>query len=874
MVQPVPPPAQPVATWAPQAQPLILQIQSQVIRAPPQVSQGPQAPPAQLATPPGWQATSAGWQAPPQGWQATPLTWQATQVTWQAPAIAWQAPPVRQGPPPIRPGPPPIRPGPPPVRQGLPMVRPAPPVIRQAPPLIRQGPPPIRPAPQILATQPQLWQALPPPPPLRQAPQARLPTPQVQAAPQVPTAPPATQVPAVAPAGLQVPQGVLTGPLSVPPTVQQAVHCPSIIWQAPKGQTPVPQELPSSLEFQEVQPGQAVVWQAPKPPTHFWQPLPTQEVQGQPPRIVQLEQPFQGVPASQKALQIQLPPQQAQPSGPQAELPAVQLQPSWQAPPTAVQAQPGAPIAGSNFHGGSTKSLMTPSGECRASSRERRGSSKERRTSSKERRAPSKDRMIFAATFCAPRGVSATRAHLPTTWKALPATPEPFAAASRAFPSTSQFQPAFRGPSTASETPKSLPFALQGTYACVEALPAVSWVSQPHVTASKASPAVPTLLMAAAAAPQTTATVQEATKTAEPPRRPCKATRKKKHLEPEVESTGQGMASCDWQGLRPWENLSLSDWDVQSPIQVLGEWECPNTPCSLNGWEGPNTSQILSGWEGPSTSWAMGPSEGPGGPQPFTAPEVPCLSQGCSVTRVDPMLETQLLSPLDERDALVQFLLVKDQAKVPIQRSEMVKVIIREYKHECLEIIHRANNKLVCAFGYHLKGVDIKTHSYIIINKLVCPQGEAVACYLDRPKLGLLMVVLSLIFMKGNCVREDLIFHLLFRLGLDVRETNGLFGNMRKLITEVFVRHKYLEYRRIPCTEPAEYEFLWGPRAFLETSKMLILRFLAKLHKKQPQCWPFHYLEALAEWDPEDTDDDEPDGSDNGDEPTSNPPPS
>uniref|UniRef100_G1TPS0 MAGE domain-containing protein n=2 Tax=Oryctolagus cuniculus TaxID=9986 RepID=G1TPS0_RABIT len=393
--------------------------------------------------------------------------------------------------------------------------------------------------------------------------------------------------------------------------------------------------------------------------------------------------------------------------------------------------------------------------------------------------------------------------------------------------------------------------------------------------------------MATAAAPQTTATTQEATKTAEQPHRPCKATQKKKHLETEEDNGGHVIALRDWQGLRPWENLNLSDWEVQSPVQVLGDWECPNTPCGLNGWECPSTSRILSGWEGPSTSWALsaweGPStsqalglcEAPGSPQPFIISEVLCLSQGSSVMQDAATVETRPLYPFNERaNALVQFLLVKDQAKVPIQRSEMVKVIIREYKNECLDIINCANNKLECAFGYHLKEADTKIHSYIVINKLECPQGDEMACYLDRPQLGLLMVVLSLIFMKGNCVREDLIFNFLFRLGLDVRETNGLFGNMRKLITEVFVRHKYLEYRRIPCTEPAEYEFLWGPRAFLETSKMLILRFLAKLHRKEPQCWPFHYLEALAECESEDADDDEPDASDNGDDPTSSPPPS
>jgi hypothetical protein len=266
--------------------------------------------------------------------------------------------------------------------------------------------------------------------------------------------------------------------------------------------------------------------------------------------------------------------------------------------------------------------------------------------------------------------------------------------------------------------------------------------------------------------------------------------------------------------------------------------------------------------------------EGSDSPQPFIISEIPSLSQGCSATQQDPKGENQASSPLDERaNALVQFLLVKDQAKVPIPPSEMVNVVIREYKHECLDIISRANTKLECGFGCQLKEIDTKTHSYIIIHTLGHPQGCFLASNLDRPKFGLLMVILSLIFMKSNCVKENLIFNFLFRLGLDVRETEGLFGNTKKLVTEVLVRHKCLECRRIPCTEPAEFEFLWGPCAFLETSKMLVLRFLAKLHKKDPQSWPFHYLEALAEFDSEDTDEDESGDNDDSDDPTSISPP-
>uniref|UniRef100_G3UFA2 MAGE domain-containing protein n=1 Tax=Loxodonta africana TaxID=9785 RepID=G3UFA2_LOXAF len=658
--------------------------------------------------------------------------------------------------------------------------------------------------------------------------------------------------------------------------------------QAPKGQPPVPHELPTSMEFQEVQ----QTWPAPKTPAHFWQPLPAQEVERQGPQLVQLEQPFQGAPPSQKVLQIQLPTQQAETSGSgsQAELPPLQLQPSWQAPPGAMQAQSAASLGAANFHRGSAKSLMTPpSGESKASSVDPRASSKERRTSSKERRTPSKDRMIFAGTFCAPRAVSTARAYLPTAWKNPPGTSETFTATSRVFPATSPIYPAssvtFKGPTVTSETPKSLPLALQNPFACEEALPAVSWVPQPNSNASKAWKSAPTFLMASAAVPRATATNDEVSKTSQQ-RRSGKVARKKKHLNAQEDSSGHMLALHDWQAPRPWSNLNLSDWEVQSPLQVLGDWEGLSVSCGLSGWEGPSTSRILSGWEGPSTSWALNAWECPstsrvlsvwessGKPEPLIFSEVPSLSQELGATQAEPKLETQPLSPLDERaNALVQFLLVKEQAKLPIKRSEMVKVIIREYKDECLDIINRASHKLECAFGYQLKEIDPKNHSYIIINKLAHRKYEPVASYLDTPKLGLLMVVLSLIFMRGNCVKDHLVFDFLTKLGLDNGETHGFFGNTKKLITEVFVRQRYLDYRRVPYTEPAEYVFLWGPRAFLETSKMLVLRFVARLHKRDPQCWPFHYLEALAECEAEDLEDDEAEAGDNAGGPTSSSPP-
>ena len=45
------------------------------------------------------------------------------------------------------------------------------------------------------------------------------------------------------------------------------------------------------------------------------------------------------------------------------------------------------------------------------------------------------------------------------------------------------------------------------------------------------------------------------------------------------------------------------------------------------------------------------------------------------------------------------------------------------------------------------------------------------------------------------------------------------FGDVKRLLTIEFVRQGYLEHTRQPNTDPPQYEYTWGTRAKLETSK-------------------------------------------------------
>lgn len=197
---------------------------------------------------------------------------------------------------------------------------------------------------------------------------------------------------------------------------------------------------------------------------------------------------------------------------------------------------------------------------------------------------------------------------------------------------------------------------------------------------------------------------------------------------------------------------------------------------------------------------------------------------------------------------LVQFLLIKDQRKIPIKRSGILKHVVRDYKDIFPDLLKMAAERLHYVFGYKLVELGPKSNSYILVNALepVDEDGE-LRGYQGTPTSGLLMIILGLIFMNGHSIPESDVWDFLRRLGVYPTKKHSVFGDPKKLITEDFVRQRYLESRRIPHTDPVDCELQWGPRANLETSKMKVLKFVAKIHKQDPKDWPTQYCEALAD---------------------------
>ncbi|KAM5221378.1 melanoma-associated antigen B16-like [Ctenodactylus gundi] len=204
---------------------------------------------------------------------------------------------------------------------------------------------------------------------------------------------------------------------------------------------------------------------------------------------------------------------------------------------------------------------------------------------------------------------------------------------------------------------------------------------------------------------------------------------------------------------------------------------------------------------------------------------------------------------LDKKASLLaNFMLLKYKIKEPIRKEEMLQVVIQEDEAHFPAILLQASERLQLLYGLDVKEVDSIHHCYGIFIALgLTYDGIRSDEEASLPKTGFLIVILCTIFMKGNRATEEEIWEAVRVMGFFSGKKRYNFGDPRKLITEDFVKEKYLEYRPVANSDPVHYEFLWGPRAYAETTKMKVLEFFAKVVGCNPSDFPAQYEEAVLE---------------------------
>ncbi|CAI9180332.1 unnamed protein product, partial [Rangifer tarandus platyrhynchus] len=204
---------------------------------------------------------------------------------------------------------------------------------------------------------------------------------------------------------------------------------------------------------------------------------------------------------------------------------------------------------------------------------------------------------------------------------------------------------------------------------------------------------------------------------------------------------------------------------------------------------------------------------------------------------------------------LVNVLLFKYRMKEPVTKADMLKVVVSDCEVHFPEILLRASEQLEMLFGLDLKEVDPINHCYGLFIKLGLTYDGMMHGEAGVPKTGILILVLGVIFMKSNRATEEEVWEVLNVTGLYSGMKHFIFGEPRQLITKDFVREGYLEFRQVASADPVQFEFLWGPRAHAETTKMKVLKFVAKIHGTDPSSFPsqevpfLFLLSTFVSWD-------------------------
>ncbi|XP_008069345.1 melanoma-associated antigen E2 [Carlito syrichta] len=193
----------------------------------------------------------------------------------------------------------------------------------------------------------------------------------------------------------------------------------------------------------------------------------------------------------------------------------------------------------------------------------------------------------------------------------------------------------------------------------------------------------------------------------------------------------------------------------------------------------------------------------------------------------------------DKANDLVQLAINVTEELLPIHQDELLAHTGKEFVDVFPNILSRATLILDLFYGFSLIEVDTSEHIYLLVQQPESEEEQVMLENLGSPTEEYVMPILGLIFLMGNRVKEANVWNLLQRF--------SVYVGRKHAITCRLMRQRYLECRPLSYSNPVEYELLWGPQAYLETTKMKALEHMARLYKKRPQDWPEQYREAVED---------------------------
>ncbi|XP_013360995.1 PREDICTED: melanoma-associated antigen 10-like [Chinchilla lanigera] len=280
----------------------------------------------------------------------------------------------------------------------------------------------------------------------------------------------------------------------------------------------------------------------------------------------------------------------------------------------------------------------------------------------------------------------------------------------------------------------------------------------------------------------------------------------------------------------PEQHQLEEDLKGQGSTEEVSDPEVPDLPQDAEGGSSPPDSRATT----PSSPSAEGFS--------IVAEECFLLTQAVSV--VESLMGYSIN---DKMTDLMVFLFQKYRKKEMTTHTEMLQCVFLDCEESFPEIFRIVSECMYLVFGIDVKKAKNSSQCYIIMPALGLSYDGTVEDVPSFPKTTILIIVLGVIFFQGNCAREEAIWDVLSGIEVFPGSEHLIYGEPRKFITEDLVNEHYLENRLVPNSDPPEYEFLWGPRALIETTKLEVLEFLAKVKDTTPSAFTVWYEEALRE---------------------------
>ena len=115
--------------------------------------------------------------------------------------------------------------------------------------------------------------------------------------------------------------------------------------------------------------------------------------------------------------------------------------------------------------------------------------------------------------------------------------------------------------------------------------------------------------------------------------------------------------------------------------------------------------------------------------------------------------------------SLMKFLLLKYRAKEPTSQAEMLNKVLRDNQEYFPVVFSQASESLQLVCGVEVREVNPREHIYIMVPTLGLTCDEMLSSGQSLPKVGFLVLVLSLIMQNEDLAPEEAVLGALSRMG-------------------------------------------------------------------------------------------------------------